>query len=329
VTYPRSHLVDRENAGFYHVFTRCVRRAWLCGRDPVTGRSYDHRRQWIEDRILALAECFTVEIYGYAVMSNHYHIALYIDPKGPNALSDAEVARRWVTLSPPIRRRQLDQVAFEMRVEALSVDPDQLAIYRQRLGDLSWFMRFLNENIARRANLEDGCKGRFWERRFESQTLLDERAVYACMAYVDLNPIRAGMATDLEKSDHTSIQRRIRQERRAPSTEHMNSPLAPLSAGTRQSQTRLTISLEGYLDLVDWTGRIIRDDKTGAIPQSVPRLLRQLSMDVDDWLPNVTSYRDHHRRAFGSIEALRALASRLGQHWLKGSGAARLRPAAI
>ncbi len=329
MTYPRSRLIDRENGGFYHVFTRCVRRAWLFGKDPVTRRSYDHRRQWIEDRILALAKGFTIEIYGYAVMSNHYHIALYIDPMGPKALSDKEIARRWVTLCPPIRRGEVDAAAFDARIETILADPDQVALYRERLGDLSWFMRFLNENIARRANLEDGCKGRFWERRYESQTLLDERAVYACMAYVDLNPIRAGITTDLEQSDHTSIQRRIKQARQEPSSERMGAPLASLSAGTSKAHSRLTMPLASYLELVDWTGRILRDDKSGAIPRSVPPVLEQLSMEVDDWLPNVTSYRDHHRRAFGSINLLRDLASRLGQHWLKGSGVARLRRAAI
>ena len=113
MTYPRSHLIDRENGGFYHLITRCVRRAWLCGEDPLTGRSYDHRRQWIEDRMLKLATCFTVELYAYAVMSNHYHIVLHIDPKAANALSDCEVAHRWITLTPPTHRGEIDP--FEVR----------------------------------------------------------------------------------------------------------------------------------------------------------------------------------------------------------------------
>ena len=73
MVYPRSQLVSDEKPSFYHCVSRCVRRAFLCGRDQVTGKDFEHRRQWIEDRIFKLTESFEGSVYAYAVMSNHCH----------------------------------------------------------------------------------------------------------------------------------------------------------------------------------------------------------------------------------------------------------------
>ena len=204
MTSPRSQLVDPEAPGFYHCISRCVRRAFLCGEDALTGRSFEHRKQWVEDRLLELAGVFAVGVYAYAVMSNHLHVVVYADPSATLVWSPDEVAQRWVRLTPVRVDGEIDKAACETRAAALAGNADRIAVLRERLGSLSWFMRFLNEPIARRANREDGCTGHFWEARFKCQALLDDAAVLACMAYVDLNPIRAGLAPDLPSSPYTS-----------------------------------------------------------------------------------------------------------------------------
>lgn len=196
MTYPRSHLVDPEG-GHYHVCSRCVRRAWLCGNDEVTGTNYDHRRAWIENRILELTNIFAVDIFGYAVMSNHYHIVLNIESARTRKWTDSEVVMRWAKLSTSKNKSHNKNTA--------TPDKKRIEELRHRLSSLSWFMRYINEPLARQANREDNCKGRFWEGRFNSQRLLDEQGLLGAMVYVDLNPVRAGISDAPVASDYTSI----------------------------------------------------------------------------------------------------------------------------
>jgi hypothetical protein len=160
MTYPRSHLVSEDEPGFYHVVSRCVRRAFLCGKDKYTGKCFEHRREWIESRILELAECFSVSVYSYAVMSNHLHVVLHVDPHHAASMPDEEVARCWLTAFPGRLKHDDSPELAEAYLQAILGNPDRLVELRQRLGSLSWFMKALNEPIARRANREDECKGK-------------------------------------------------------------------------------------------------------------------------------------------------------------------------
>lgn len=208
---PRSKYVKDGQEGVYHCFSRCVRRAFLYGYDALTHRDFSHRKSWLVDRLRQLAAVFAIDVCAYAVLENHYHTILRTRPDIVARWSDHDVATRWVTLFP--RRcssRKSPVPTIEQQIRALTDCPERIAVLRNRLCSLSWFMGRLNEFIARAANKEDDVKGRFWESRFKCQALLDEAAIAACMVYVDLNPIRAGLAPTPEESDFTSIQQRIR-----------------------------------------------------------------------------------------------------------------------
>jgi REP element-mobilizing transposase RayT len=209
-TYARSEIVADDEVGIYHCINRTVRRAWLCGDDPVSGRSYEHRKDWVRERLKELAGIFAIDVCAYAVMSNHLHVILRTRPDVAEAWSDEEVARRWWRLFP--RRKNKDGSAaepVEHELAMIQADTEAFSEKRKRLSNLSWLMRCLSERIARQANEEDDCTGRFWEGRFRSQRLLDETALLACMIYVDLNPVRAKIAETPEDSDFTSGQDRI------------------------------------------------------------------------------------------------------------------------
>ena len=193
---------------YFHCMARCVRRAFLCGKDKFSGKNYEHRRQWIVDRLKELANIFALEICAYAVMSNHYHVVLHINRGKVKNWDAREILHRWTQLfaGPYLVKCYLARDVLS-KAELLRVE-EYASEYRSRLMDISWYMRCLNEHLARLANKEDNCKVRFWEGRYKSQALLDEAALLTCMAYVDLNPVWANTAT-LETSEYTSIKDRI------------------------------------------------------------------------------------------------------------------------
>ena len=159
MTQARSTLVSLQDTPWYHCVSRCVRRAWLFGDDPISGRNFDHRRGWIVDRIKTLSNLFAIDVAAYAIMSNHYHVIVRIDRGRAEAWSVAEVLDRWSALfsAVPLVRRYLTDTEAMSEAELLKVG-ELAEIYRGRLTDLSWFMRTLNEPISRQANAEDEVK---------------------------------------------------------------------------------------------------------------------------------------------------------------------------
>ncbi|WP_428242850.1 transposase [Gynuella sp.] len=277
----RKSQISLDATSYYHCISRCVRRAFLCGFDPFTQISYEHRRQWVEDRLLWLGEIFAIDICAYAVMTNHVHVVLHINPRQSEQWSVKDVILRWHRLykGVPLSHRYLNGDCFSPAEEAaLATLVEQ---WRETLTSISRFMAVLNEGIARRANREDQCTGRFWEGRFKSQALLDEKALMACMAYVDLNPIRAKIAETPDTSDHTSIQKRIKsiQENGRQPRE-----LRPFVGHYQQDMPEgLPFPLKDYLELVDWTGRAMREDKPGFIAAEQPSILERIHLSDRQW----------------------------------------------
>ncbi len=313
MTYARSQLIPPGSPGTFHCVSRCVRRAFLCGADSYTGQCFEHRRQWVEDRLHQLADIFAVSIWGYAVMSNHLHVVVQTQPEAVEGWSDEEVAVRWVRLF------SIQETDDQMRAEVLAGNADRIAVLRGRLADLSWFMRCLSEPIARRANREDSCKGRFWEGRFKCQVLLDEPSVVAAMAYVDLNPVRAKICDSLEDSHHTSAKQRMTKI--AANSSAGDRSLAPV-AGLHGFGV-LSMSQADYLALVDFTGRQIRPDKRGAITGPPPAALRRLGYGSDRWTRQVMAVGSSFNRAVGQVQSLVEKAVEIGQFWLRGVSVAR------
>lgn len=306
----RKHQISLDVTPYYHCVSRCVRRAYLCGIDRFTGNSYEHRRQWVEDRILKLGKIFAIDICAYAVMSNHYHVVLHINSRQNQSWSDREVCQRWHRLfkGTVLTQKFLRNEALtDAEVEAIRL---KLGQWRRNLSDISWFMRLVNEPLARQANNEDNCSGKFWEARFRSQALCDEKAVPACLAYVDLNPIRARIAGTPESSDHTSIKRRInaldtRGAQPSSLAHFITDPSSP-------ALNNLPFHLSDFLELVEWTGRAMRTDKRGYVDNTLPPLLERMEIDARQWLYLTTRFESCFKTLVGSAYSLKQATSKLG-----------------
>lgn len=327
MTRPRSALVSVADTPYYHCIGRCVRRAFLCGDDPVTGKSFSHRRQWILDRLKLLTATFAIDLCAYALMSNHYHFVVRIDAERARHWSSRDVVERWTRLF-----RGPEFVARYLKGEPLStIEQSRLEVliprWSARLTDLSWFMRCMNEWIARLANQEDGCTGRFWEGRFKSQALLDDTALLTAMVYVDLNPIRAGLADAPIDADFTSVQQRLfdlARRRDTPPKDNDPPALLPFAGTLRQgTPTLLPFNLQDYLDLVDTSGRVARSDKRGTISVDQPKLLAVLGIQPHEWFKMVTQLQARFEHFVGSPHRLREIAARRGWRWVRGLTAAR------
>lgn len=208
-----------EETPFYHCVARCVRRAFLCGEDQLTGKSFGHRKQWIVDKLKELAEVFAIDVCTYAVMSNHYHLVLRVDPTRAADWSDDEVIHRW--------------------------------------------------------------------RRLFSGGVLMERF------------LRGEATTQAERDKVAEVAGQWR--------ERLDTPLVGIP-----------FSLLDYLALTDWTGRAIRGDKRGFIPDDVPPILARLGIDERAWVETVRNYGPRLGGVVGPVERLRRLARRWGRRWLRG-----------
>ena len=311
MTTARYRQVHLDVTPYYHCTTRCVRRSYLCGQDAQTGQNFEHRRGWIEQRLLSLSKAFCIDVAGYAILSNHYHVVLKVNCASAKSLTDEEVVHRWRQIfnGNVLAKRFSD--GEELTAFELITLKNTINHWRSELTNISRFMGQINEKIARWANKEDDCKGRFWESRFDSQAILDVDALLRTMVYVDLNPVRAGIVDAPEQAAHTSVHRRLNDEK------HGLIPFKLNALSTEQSQELcLPITQDEYLALLDWTGRRVQQNKRGFIPSDTPPILERLRYSPQQWMRSMRKTNSWHQKALGSVELIQHFCEIIGQRWI-------------
>ncbi len=304
---------------YYHLVSRCVRRAFLCG--ITDSHNFEHRREWMTERLALLTQMFAIDIAAYALMTNHYHLVVRVDTAKAKSWSKLEVLQHWQMLFhlPALVEHELSGGSCgEVERQAIDAIVEK---YRDRLCDISWFMRCLNEHIARLANIEDECTGRFWEGRFKCQALLGEKALLSVMAYVDLNPMRAKIAESPQASEYTSIQNRLGNAIRG----HFRGKLLPFTdqIDTKSQQEHIPYRFNDYLELLDWTSRHIHTAKTPAIDETLPPMLKQLGIPHERWIHNCSHLETNFFHVIGTVSAIKRYCRHLNLRTVHGICACR------
>jgi REP element-mobilizing transposase RayT len=341
MTTARKNIVDVSVTRWYHCLSRCVRGGYLMGE------GYDDRKQWIEDRLKLLASAFSISVGGFAILDNHLHVLCRLDPEDARRWSPQEVMRRWITVYPPATLAMDDPKVVKMWIDHQIQDHQRVEILRERLTNLGWFMKALKEPLSRLANRNDGCRGAFWEARFKSIAVLDTEALLATCAYIDLNPLAAGIADTPETSPHTSIRQRLAHVKKQGKLERLKAARQGSVAGSKaagnieqghwlvpiedrrvyaksKSQSARegmleTFSLGSYLLLVDYTGRLFRSGKA-RMDAGLQEVFDRLGTSVEYWndrIKKMLSSRDLRGCYFASdASRVQELAHRRGQRHL-------------
>ena len=337
MTIARSQLVDPAISRWYHCISRCVRRAFLLGKGGDSGAG--DRKKWIENRLKELDAIFAVSVGGFSVLDNHLHLLLRIDPEVAKTWSDLEVVTRWFQLFPPkgTDRKPLPKAKLKALIEQLQKDPKWIRKTREQLSSLSWFMKCLKEPLARMVNREEKCTGAFFEGRFKSIAILDKEALLSVCAYIDLNPVAAGVAKVPEESEYTSVKARVDHVKRQGRQKDLQTARGGSVTGSRaakkleetlwlvpiEDRRRFdshregmleTFTLGNYLGLVEYTGRLLRDRKA-TITVEVTDILERIGSSADDWqqrMQRLCGNRLFGRFVASSRERLREMAERLG-----------------
>jgi REP element-mobilizing transposase RayT len=220
---PRRDLIRDGEIATYHVWSRTAQQRFLMGFDEDTKKNHEHRRAWLVRLLAHQARHFAVDVANFQPMGNHFHLIVRTRPDIVRRWSDEEVAWHWRMAWPKFHDERKDwyRNPTDADIRKLLGKPEKLAQVRKNLSSLSWFVARVKEPFAKLCNSLAETEGHFWAERFGSRELVDDAAILACSMYVDVNQIKADMATSLSKSTYSAIQARIIEGRMREAEEAM------------------------------------------------------------------------------------------------------------
>ena len=337
MTVRRSDVFRPGDEGIYHCGSRCVRRGWLMGDDPLTGKNHNRRRRWALLRLSLMCQAFSIDLLFFAILANHFHVVLRTMPRLAKRWPDREVARRWLMVFPG--KRTEDPLGVEPADEdigRLARNKDEIKKIRRRLSDISWWHRAFKEPLSRLANAEDGCSGAFWESRVWCRLVEGREGLFAVGLYNDLNLLRAGQCADPWATPYCSIGMRVLAEKivkeggadPAPwlaqfTLSECQTGLMGSSTGLRASDLGcLDMTLDAYLKILRWAADESAKPRSGGMPQDLGRLARSQGLNPEKLSELIAMMPKIFPRMIGRAGQLRARAKEDDRHWFQGVGRA-------
>ena len=212
----RGDEISLKVSADYHVTSRCTRSLHLLvpeeASDLPEGAVPEHpdgRKNLLLDRLRFLSGVMAIDVSAFSVMGNHLHIALRTRIEEALAWSDEQVVDLWRILHPHRDRRQKPRETTAEDRAADLADRHFVRECRRKLRDVSQFMKELKQFVAQEINKLEGVPGQLWAGRFKAKRIEDPAALVEVMAYVDLNPFRAGLCETPEAGRHTSLSARL------------------------------------------------------------------------------------------------------------------------
>jgi REP element-mobilizing transposase RayT len=305
MTVARCKIVNPEITPWYHCISHCVRKASL----EKTAKRGDPKR-WIQDRLEQLVDIFAIDVAGFSVMDNHFHVLAHLNVKASRQWTKHATLTRWAKLHPPRNARRKPLKNIKAWIREKQSDHKFVNNCRKRLVDLGWFMKSIKEPLARLINEADGEKGTFWSARYKSIAVLGESALLATCTYIDLNPLAAGVVKVPEAAMYTSIRLRVdacqkrgrigdlKAARKGTALGILQAQdlekglwLCPIEDRRGRGEARVGLlegmSLGTYLLLLDQTARMLRPGKATLSPDA-EEILERLGASSQMWQQTIT-----------------------------------------
>lgn len=276
----RSDIVIPDEIQTFRCIYRCIRYCRIAGTHPVTRKSCEHRRQWVSQRLEDLSELFAIECLLHRVENGEFECVIRTRPDVASKWSDREVAKRWCTLFPHKTPEHEREKAERERIDGIADDKQRVQELRNRLKDISWYMRCFAANIAERANEEDGVKGRFWDGRFKPTLLLDDHAQLATAVAIECSSPEPTCGQ--ETNSRTGAVGRQRSPEKRRKTRRTNQ--------TFEFEFTCCSSSE-FRALKTWTANQFKARSSGEGKNRSLRVLKALGLDRERWLEVVRTIR--------------------------------------